>query len=430
MIQRKYESLAALYLAMDGAASALAILAAYWLRFAVEVIPVTKGQQDFGVYARILPLIVVVFPLAFAVQGLYRIRPTRAPAEEWLGVTVGTVSGALGLSGLLLWIRPEGILVDYSRATLGIFMACEIALVMLGRTAVRRALQARYRKGKNLERVLIAGGGELAKAVVARIRNHQELGFTIVGAVSDDEDIEGLPRLGSLAEAESVVAKSGIDHVFVALPHESAKQTMDLLDRLTRECVAIHVVPDLLQFMALRSRVEDVDGLPTINLSETPLDGWSLAVKRLFDVAVAGLALTLASPLMLLIAIVISDRGPRAGVLPAETDGARRSRVRDPEVPLDVGGCGVDRRPMGRKGRSPADPLGALDPRLVPRRAPAALERAPGRHEPGRAAPGAPRVRRALPLRISRTTCSATRCAPASPAGRRSTAGEGTRPCA
>jgi exopolysaccharide biosynthesis polyprenyl glycosylphosphotransferase len=312
MIQRKYESLAALYLAMDAAASALAMLAAYWLRFGVEIIPVTKGQQDLGVYARILPLIIVVFPLAFAVQGLYRIRPTRVPAEEWLAVGVGTVTGALGLSGLLLWIRPAGILVDYSRATLAIFIACEIVLVMLGRTVVRRVLQSRYRKGKNLERVLIAGGGELAKAVVARIRNHQELGFLIVGYVADGEGIDGLPLLGTLADAEGVVAAQEIDHVFVALPHESSKETMNLLDRLTREVVAIHVVPDLLQFMALRSRVEDVDGLPTINLSETPLDGWSLAVKRLFDVAVAGLALLVTAPVMGLIALAIriEDRGP------------------------------------------------------------------------------------------------------------------------
>jgi Undecaprenyl-phosphate glucose phosphotransferase len=67
-----------------------------------------------------------------------------------------------------------------------------------------------------------------------------------------------------------------------------------------------------LQFMVLRSRVEDLDGLPTINLSETPLEGWSRFVKRAFDLVVASLALVLLSPLMLLVALVIwlDDRGP------------------------------------------------------------------------------------------------------------------------
>src|SRR5688572_14907128 len=87
---------------------------------------------------------------------------------------------------------------------------------------------------------------------------------------------------------------------------------MALLDKLTRSIVSIHVVPDLLQFMVLRSRVEDLDGLPTINLSETPLEGWSRFAKRTFDLVVAGLALTALWPLMALIAIAIwlEDRGP------------------------------------------------------------------------------------------------------------------------
>ena len=80
---------------------------------------------------------------------------------------------------------------------------------------------------------------------------------------------------------------------------------MGLLDRLVRNCVSIHVVPDLLQFMVLRSRVEDLDGLPTINLSETPLEGWSRVVKRMFDVVVAAFAMVVMSPMMALIAIAI-----------------------------------------------------------------------------------------------------------------------------
>ncbi|MGN6184544.1 MAG: exopolysaccharide biosynthesis polyprenyl glycosylphosphotransferase, partial [Thermoanaerobaculia bacterium] len=121
-----------------------------------------------------------------------------------------------------------------------------------------------------------------------------------------------LECLGTIADAERVVKEHGIDHVFVALPHASSEAMMELLDRLVRNLASIHVVPDLLQVMVLRSRVEDLDGLPTINLSDTPLEGWSRFVKRAFDLVVAIAALVVFAPVMLLIALLIwlEDRGP------------------------------------------------------------------------------------------------------------------------
>src|SRR5207249_12330032 len=162
-------------------ASNLAMLTAWFLRFHTEIIPVTKGMQDIEVYVSILPIITIVFPLAFAVQGLYRIRPTRSKAEEWMSVAIGSVVATVVLSGVLLWIRPpKRPDVLYSRATLGIFMVCAIAFVIAGRTVVRFAVERRNRAGRNLDRVLIAGSGELARAVVDRIGSHVELGFQIV----------------------------------------------------------------------------------------------------------------------------------------------------------------------------------------------------------------------------------------------------------
>jgi exopolysaccharide biosynthesis polyprenyl glycosylphosphotransferase len=71
-------------------------------------------------------------------------------------------------------------------------------------------------------------------------------------------------------------------------------------------------VPDLLQYMAVRSRVEDLDGIPTINLSDTPLHGVNVLVKRVFDLVVSTLGLVVVSPLMGLVALLVrlEDRGP------------------------------------------------------------------------------------------------------------------------
>ncbi|HYM61903.1 MAG TPA: undecaprenyl-phosphate glucose phosphotransferase [Thermoanaerobaculia bacterium] len=317
MIEKKHRTLASIYFVNDAVASNLAMLIAWFLRFIVKVIPVTQGPQDFTLYLRLLPLVTVVFPLAFAVQGLYKIRPARTKTEEWLSVAIGSVVATVVFSGVLLWIRPRPDLarpdIFYSRATLGMFMMCVIVLVIAGRVLVRTVVERLHRAGRTLDRVLIAGNGELARTVIERMRSHRELGFRIVGYLrnGDPAQIEGLECLGTIDDAERVVREQKIDDVYVALPHASSDAMMGLLDRLMRNMVSIHVVPDLLQFMVLRSRVEDIDGLPTINLSETPLEGWSRFIKRAFDLVVATAALIVLAPVMIMIALAIwiEDRG-------------------------------------------------------------------------------------------------------------------------
>jgi len=315
MIEKKHRALATILLINDIVASNAAMLTAWFLRFPLEIIPVTKGQQEFSMYVSLLPLVTVVFPLAFAVQGLYRIRPTRGKTEEWTAVAIGSIVATVVLSGVLLWVRPVHRDVLYSRATLFIFMVCAMMFVIVGRTFVRAAVERRHRAGRDLDRVLIAGNGDLARAVVARMNAHRDqLGFRIVGYLRNgtDQQLDGLECLGTIDDAERVVDAQNVDHVFVALPHASSQAMMALLDRLVRTVVSVHVVPDLLQFMVLRSRVEDIDGLPTINLSDTPLEGWSRFGKRAFDLVVAAVALIFLSPLMLLVALAIwiEDRGP------------------------------------------------------------------------------------------------------------------------
>ncbi len=49
----------------------------------------------------------------------------------------------------------------------------------------------------------------------------------------------------------------------------------------------MHVVPDLLQFIALRARLEDLDGLPIIGINDVPLRGFNSVLKRLVDIALS-----------------------------------------------------------------------------------------------------------------------------------------------
>ena len=163
--------------------------------------------------------------------------------------------------------------------------------------------------------MLIAGAGDLGRMVADRIIEHRELGYQIVGFVDDRAGgdhlgYRGLPLLGALTEAADVVLREKVDHLYVALPLEEHMKLLDLVESTSREGVDIKVVPDLLQFIALRARLEDLDGVPVINLNDIPLQGINASIKRALDLAVSACALSLMMVPCLIIAWLIKRGSP------------------------------------------------------------------------------------------------------------------------
>jgi Undecaprenyl-phosphate glucose phosphotransferase len=100
--------------------------------------------------------------------------------------------------------------------------------------------------------------------------------------------------------------------LYVALPPEQHVQMLDLIESTSRECIDVKVVPDVLQVIALRARLEDLDGVPVININEPSLQGFNSIVKRGLDVvfSAAGLAV-LGVPLAIIALLVrVTSRGP------------------------------------------------------------------------------------------------------------------------
>jgi Undecaprenyl-phosphate glucose phosphotransferase len=118
--------------------------------------------------------------------------------------------------------------------------------------------------------------------------------------------------LGKLPDVRRVVEREEIHEVYVVLPADRQKEQSDLLDTLADSSVDLRVVPDLVGRMSLNAGIEELNGLPVILLSQTPLLGWNRIVKRMMDIACGLVALLVFSPLMALIAVLVklSSRGP------------------------------------------------------------------------------------------------------------------------
>jgi Undecaprenyl-phosphate glucose phosphotransferase len=197
-----------------------------------------------------------------------------------------------------------------------IFLVLNVGLTFASREFVRELLERRWRAGIGLKRILIAGSGELGRLVADKILEHRELGYQIVGfvddrAAGDHLGYRGLPLLGTIEEAAEIAAREAVDHLYVALPPEQHVQMLQLIENTSRECVDVKVVPDLLQVIALRARLEELDGVPVIHINYVSLQGFNTIVKRAIDIAISSVALLLlAIPFWVIAAIVkLSSRG-------------------------------------------------------------------------------------------------------------------------
>jgi Undecaprenyl-phosphate glucose phosphotransferase len=149
--------------------------------------------------------------------------------------------------------------------------------------------------------------------VAERVLQHRELGYQMVGFVDDQDEREGdrtLPLLGSLSDAAVVARREQIDHLYVALPADRHVKVLALIELTSRECIDVKVVPDLLQFIALRARLEDLDGLPVININDVPLQGVSAWVKRALDAALSAAGLLVLAVPLAIVALLVRWTSP------------------------------------------------------------------------------------------------------------------------
>lgn len=315
MIQRRRQIQVALLLAGDILATAVAILIAYWLRFEVEIHPVTKGIPPLEMYLRLIPVTALMWPAVFYFQGLYQLRRLRSRFDELLRVALAVLLATILLTAFLTFYRPSDF--TYSRLFLPVFAVFDVLLVAVSRWWISDVLRRIRRSGGNLQSVLIVGAGELGRRLVDSLDDHREYGFSVVGFLDDDpgkqqRDIQGVPVLGTSQDLEAVIIEHGIDQVMIALPMSAHNRIVQLIRRAGQLLVGIKVVPDLLQYHVARAGTEDLDGLPIINLTQIPLQGWNQIVKRCFDVVGAFVLLVAVGWMFPIVAWLIrrEDGGP------------------------------------------------------------------------------------------------------------------------
>jgi Undecaprenyl-phosphate glucose phosphotransferase len=323
MVKRYNRLLVVFYIITDALLASWAFVLAYGIRFESGLISAPKGQPPLGNYINVLPFIAILTPLAFQIQGVYRLRRGRSRVDDFFAVLIGTIIAVVFGQFSTLYVgayyasnrvKATGA-YEVSNWVWVLFLILNVVFTYASREAVREMLERRWKAGIGLKRILIAGAGDLGRMVADRILQHREFGYQIIGFIDDRAGgdhigYRGLPLLGALSEVADIAHREKIDHLYVALPLEEHSKLLDLMDVTSRECIDVKVVPDLLQFIALRARLEDLDGLPIINVNDVPLQGLNAWVKRTIDIALSSIALAVLAVPFAIIAAVVRRSSP------------------------------------------------------------------------------------------------------------------------
>jgi len=312
-----------LYVVADLLSAGAAFLLAYYIRFEswfTTVVPVVPPQPPFVQYLLTLPVIAALVPLAFQIQGLYRLRRGRTRVDDFFAVLVGSILAVLAGIAVSLYARAYyPSLQEFhpiSRAVWVLFLGLTVLFTYTSREVVRDLLLRRWRAGIGLKRVLVVGSGDLGRMVADRILDHSELGFKLVGfmddqaAMSDTIGYRGLPVLGPISETPQVCQNEQVDDIYVALPLDQHLKMLGVVEFASRECINLHVVPDLLQFIALRARLEDLDGLPLISINDVPLRGFNSVIKRITDIALSAGVIVVGAIPAAIVSLLIKRSSP------------------------------------------------------------------------------------------------------------------------
>lgn len=253
-----------------------------------------------------------IYSFAAELTGAYgdlRLRPFIIEARRVLGAWTLTFLALIVLSWAVKFTST------YSRLQIGMWAVFGAGMLVGARWALRVMLASYRRRGKNQREALLIGAGALASQWIKTMRAYPELGLSPVAAFDDDPakiggSCEGVPIVGPCDEAVRFANEGHVPMVFITLPLRAEQRMHRILGQFLDSPANLYIIPDIFTFQLMNLNAFQVGGTPVIALSASPMSTRKEILKRAEDLILGTLALIVASPVMLAIALGIKLTSP------------------------------------------------------------------------------------------------------------------------
>lgn len=331
----------------DGAIFALALAAAYWIRF--DGPPQGPDMSQLLLW---LPVLVGARLLVNRRAGVYRFIGRFVCLSDAVVIAGSLAAVSAALLGVRLLYPSDAPFASLLRLPLGI-IALEFFQSLAGTSTARAVLRLRHERRQRqalgahrpVKRILLYGAGRAGILLARELAGQSEI--AAVGFLDDDPKklgtiISGLPVLGNGDGLERIARKSRVDEVVISMATASSVALSEIVSRCRRIPIPAKIVPSMTELVkkeASISHVRDIRIEDLLGRGPVTMEGFTENVLKAYRgkrILVTGAGGSIGSELTR----QLLQAGPRKIFLLDKDENAiydleQELKFRDPEVPIE-----------------------------------------------------------------------------------------------
>lgn len=304
-----------LHVVLDALIIAFSYMLAWYLKFASPFSDIDKsvGVLSMLTYFEMLVVIVPGYLILYYAFNLYTPKRTTVHRYEVINIIqANTVGLILLMAGWYLISQ-----IHFSRSMMALFYILNIIFTTLGRLLIRHLLQYFREKGYNLKYILLVGYSRAAEEYINRINSNPQWGYVVRGILDDHVPAgtlyKGVKVIGTIGNLLYILPENKLDEIAITLSLADYDNLEHIVDMCEKSGVHTKFIPDYNSLFPSRPYTEDLMGLPVVNIRYVPLSNTlNWCIKRLMDLIIAAAALVVASPIMVIAAVLVklTSKGP------------------------------------------------------------------------------------------------------------------------
>lgn len=302
-----------LHLLLDILIFMLSYIEAWYLKFRTEFFSSSYETLTFDDYMAVLIFVVPGYLMLYTAFHLYTPKRVLGRRVEIANVIKANTIGVM-IFLTILYLTKQ---IHFSREMLFVFYVINMFNGIAMRLILMASLKTIRKSGFNQKHILLVGYSRAAEGFIDRIRANPQWGYTIRGILDDNVErgkfYKGVQVLGRIDNLAYILPENKLDEIAITL----GLAEYNKLEKIVAECeksgVHTKFIPDYNNIIPTKPYTEDLLGLPVVNIRYVPLTNtFNMIIKRAVDIAGSLFAITLFSPLMLIVALLIkiTSKGP------------------------------------------------------------------------------------------------------------------------